>query len=125
LPKIFIELFEMKIPFNSIDNLYDGTDILVEDLSLLQTFKGYETLVRASVAGSLKSWNLFLRGHGTVTGELVNREDAAGSPRSCLVMIWHERTHQSLVLSCLLQLLSGAWHCSVDFLFLSKYNLWG
>jgi hypothetical protein len=125
LPKILIELFEMKIPFNPIDDLYDGTDILVEDLSLLQTFKGYETLVGASVAGSLKSWNLFLRGHGTVTGQLVNREDAATTPRSCLVMIWHERTHQSLVLSCLLQLLSRAWYCCVDFLFLSKYNLWG
>jgi hypothetical protein len=125
LPKILIELFEMKIPFNPIDYLYDRTDILVEDLSLLQTFKGYETLVGASVAGSLKSWNLFLRGHGTVTGELVNREDAAASPHSCLMMIRHERTHQSLVLSCLLQLLSRAWHCSVYFLLLSKYNLGG
>ena len=91
----------MKISFNPIYDLHDGTDILVEDLSLLQTFKGYETLVRASVAGSLKSWNLFLRGHGAVTGKLVNREDAAASPRSCL-MIRHERTHQSLVLRCLL-----------------------
>jgi hypothetical protein len=122
LPKILVELFEMKVPLDPIDYIDDGADILIEYLSLLQTFKSDKALVGRPVAGSLKSWNLFLRDR-TVTGQFVNCKDAATatSPRS---LLRHECTHKSLVLSCLLVFLSRAWHCCLHFLFLSKYNFW-
>jgi hypothetical protein len=93
LPKILIELFEMKVPFDPIDNIDDRTDVLVEYLSLLETFEGDKALVGGSVAGSLKSWNLFLRDR-TVTGQFVNREDSAtATSRSWLRDIGYKCTH--------------------------------
>ena len=111
----------MKVPLDPIDYIDDGADILVEYLSLLQTFKSDKALVGRPIAGSLKSWNLFLR-DGTVAGQFVNSEDAATAtyPRS---LLRHERAHESLVLSRLLELLSSAWHCCVHFLLLNEYNL--
>ena len=114
----------MKVPFDPIDNIDDRTDVLVEYLSLLETLEGDKALVGGSVAGSLKSWNLFLW-DGTVTRQFVNREDSAtATSRSWLRDIGYECTHESLVLGRLMELLSCAWHCCVNFLLLRKYNLW-